>query len=109
MLATMAKRRPRHSEALKLPYEVYVHINGGSERCGICGRPGKTRRLHRDHDHVTGMPRGLLCYRCNRTLAFFVTIEWLTNAIAYLTNALTHGPEARRAYEAGELELEPID
>ena len=105
----MPRRKPKHSEALKLPYEVYVYVNGGSELCGICGRPGKTRRLHRDHDHRTGIPRGLLCYRCNRTLAFYVTIEWLERAIVYLRNALTHGPEARAKYEAGELGVEPID
>jgi hypothetical protein len=110
MLASMAKRRPRHAEALKLPYEVYVAINGGVETCGICGRPGKTRRLHRDHDHRTGMPRGLLCFRCNRILAYFIDIPWLEAAIIYLHNALTHGPSARDKYEAEGIDaFEPVD
>lgn len=40
-------------------------IQGG--RCGICRRelvPG--RSTHADHDHDTGLLRGLLCNGCNR-------------------------------------------
>lgn len=102
------RRRPRHADALKLPYEVYVDVNGGSELCGICGRPGKTRRLHRDHDHQTGEPRGLLCYRCNLVLRAYVTLEWLLAAVAYVERGLKRGPEARARYEAGEA-FEPVD
>ena len=37
--------------------------------CAICGqpRPGE-RTLHIDHDHETGVIRGLLCFRCNNAL-----------------------------------------
>jgi hypothetical protein len=73
--------------ALKIPYEVYIEINGG-EHCGICGRkPLPHRRLDRDHDHRTGKPRGLLCHSCNRTLKHSVTISWMWAAIAYLRRA----------------------
>jgi Recombination endonuclease VII len=39
-------------------------------RCAICDRapnPG-ARRLAIDHDHASGVVRGLLCYRCNSAL-----------------------------------------
>jgi hypothetical protein len=36
--------------------------------CAICPRPPTTTRLHVDHDHKTGLIRGLLCWWCNRKL-----------------------------------------
>ena len=78
-----AKRRPKHLKALETPYEVYAAMNGG-EFCAICGALPKTRRLHRDHDHHTGLPRGLLCARCNRALPSWITSAWLLKAVAYL-------------------------
>jgi len=76
-------RKPKHLDALKIPYEEYVVLNGG-ESCGICGSKAATRRLHRDHDHRTGQPRGLLCFRCNRNLPTYATADWLRAAVAYL-------------------------
>lgn len=35
--------------------------------CDICGREGQ----HVDHDHLTGMHRGLLCRTCNVGLGYF--------------------------------------
>jgi hypothetical protein len=77
------RRRPAHLKALDLPYEAYVELNG-SETCGICGDVGKTRKLHRDHDHRTGKPRGLLCFRDNAALRPYMTLEWIEAAAAYL-------------------------
>jgi len=50
-------------------YDTLVEVQGG--RCAICreaptGRNRNERRLHVDHDHVTGRVRGLLCLMCNR-------------------------------------------
>jgi hypothetical protein len=52
-------------------YNELVEIQAG--RCKICGRTAEEAkerhgRLHVDHDHQTGVVRGLLCSRCNRTL-----------------------------------------
>lgn len=48
-------------------YEEMVHEQ--DNRCAICERDmsGGVGR-HVDHDHATGMVRGLLCVRCNTTL-----------------------------------------
>jgi hypothetical protein len=81
------RRRPAHLKALELPYEAYVVLNGGREVCGICEAPPKARRLHRDHDHRTGRPRALLCFRCNAALRPYMTLEWLERAAAYLRKA----------------------
>lgn len=36
-------------------------------RCGICGAPEREGdRLELDHDHDSGMVRGLLCGQCNK-------------------------------------------
>lgn len=82
-----AKRRPAHMAALDQPYEVYVALNGGVERCGICGAEQGVKRLHRDHDHRTGRPRGLLCFRCNAALRPYMTLEWLQGALDYVERA----------------------
>ena len=45
-------------------YDQMLEAQGG--RCAVCRRlPGKTR-LNVDHDHKTGLVRGLLCWTCNR-------------------------------------------
>jgi len=78
------KRRPKHMVALIVPYEEYIQLNGG-EICGVCLTPGSgRRRLDRDHDHKTGLPRGLLHPRCNRALPSWVTAVWLRAAADYL-------------------------
>jgi hypothetical protein len=87
------RRRPKHMAALDLPYEAYVELNGG-EHCGICGtvrKPGGNR-LHRDHDHRTGLARGILCFRCNAALRPYMTLVWLRAAVKYVERA---GPDVR--------------
>ena len=35
-------------------------------RCAVCNVSLEHHKIHVDHDHVTGLVRGLLCWRCNR-------------------------------------------
>jgi hypothetical protein len=71
--------------ALDQDYAYYLQISGGKEVCQICGRPpSRNRRLDRDHDHKTGVPRGLLCVKCNRALPDWCSPEWLEAAADYL-------------------------
>lgn len=47
-------------------YEALYRDQGGV--CAFCGGVPRERRLAIDHDHETGLPRGLLCLRCNTML-----------------------------------------
>ena len=56
-------------------------------RCAICrtDTPGGVGDWHVDHDHATGVVRGLLCNSCNIALGLFRDDEaLLTAALAYL-------------------------
>lgn len=61
--------------------------------CDICHRPetakrnGAVRLLNKDHDHITGEWRGLLCSRCNQAIGMFNdNVALLQRAIEYLQN-----------------------
>lgn len=45
---------------------------------------GKIKALHTDHDHRSGLTRGILCSSCNRRIPSWMTIEWLEDALAYM-------------------------
>ena len=52
-------------------------------RCAICKK--HTEPLHVDHDHSTGLVRGLLCHKCNAGIGLLEdNIETLESAIVYL-------------------------
>ncbi len=56
--------------------------------CLICLKDEKQtfRQLAVDHDHITGMVRGLLCHDCNRAIGFLKDdVEYLKRAIRYLS------------------------
>ena len=53
--------------------------------CAICGLPETDKRFCVDHNHKTGVVRGLLCANCNKGLGhFFDSIESLEKAKSYL-------------------------
>jgi len=53
--------------------------------CAICRRPPGAKRLHVDHEHGTGVVRGLLCVSCNMKLGVLEKREWRGSAEAYLS------------------------
>lgn len=53
-----------------------------NNKCLICC---KVKKLVVDHDHNTGLVRGLLCDTCNRGIGYLKEeVEILRNAIKYL-------------------------
>lgn len=97
----LPKRRvPKHALTLRdQTYADYVQVNGeihgdsilqtglyvDDEACGVCGKHRNDHRRHdRDHDHRTGLARGLACVRCNRELLRNSTLEEARAVVAYL-------------------------
>jgi hypothetical protein len=50
-------------------YDKVLQFQDG--KCAICCQPPKRLRLAVDHDHKTGLIRGLLCPWCNRAIGQF--------------------------------------
>ena len=94
------RRVPKHARTLRDdPYAVYEAVNlelhgpafGGEwtpDCCGVCGKPPSTsRHMDRDHDHITGLPRGLACpgnQGCNALMPKQLTLERARAIVAYL-------------------------
>lgn len=75
--------------------EYDVMLAAQNSKCAICDsefagltRSGNNARLSVDHEHDTGIVRGLLCKRCNMGLGYFGdSPELLNKAIAYLNKS----------------------
>ena len=68
-------------------YDTMLKQQGG---CAICGKLADTdgKQLAVDHDHATGLVRGLLCTRCNRAIGAFEDSPYLLERAAdYLRKA----------------------
>ena len=78
------KRLEREFGITLVDYDQMLAAQGGG--CAICGGLSSDgRRLAVDHDHATGVVRGLLCADCNRGLGIFDDDpECLQAAISYL-------------------------
>lgn len=89
------KRLENRKNTLKYNYglttEQYDAMSlGQGGVCAICSEPprvGFNKRLHVDHDHVTGKVRGLLCMHCNHSIERVEKCPgWATKAEAYLAS-----------------------
>lgn len=83
-------------------YRLILYEQRG--RCGACNRQQSEfkTRLAVDHDHRTGVVRGLLCYHCNRWVIGKHRPEKIIGAAEYLLAWPAHkvlGPGMRRVPE----------
>jgi hypothetical protein len=86
--STAEARRARlkaHFDITPEEYDAILAHQGGG--CGICGKPPKAgKRLAVDHDHQTGLVRGLLDFYCNKRVLGARNAEVLIKTAAYVTD-----------------------
>lgn len=89
-----APRVPKHAKTIQ--GDTYDHYKQVAEKlhgitdesCCVCGRPrAQAIRHHRDHDHVTGDPRGIACFQCNNMMPRSLTLDMARAIVAYLERA----------------------
>ena len=83
----------QHYKIRQTEYAAILTAQGGV--CAICGGPETRKKrdgtlvdMAVDHDHKTGMVRGLLCAKCNHGLGDFKdNTDVMAKAVAYLRRA----------------------
>jgi hypothetical protein len=64
-----------------------------TKNCHLCNRLLKNKKVCIDHDHQTGLVRGILCSSCNISLGVFGdNIEGIMKVVDYLKNPPMQGP-----------------
>lgn len=90
------KRNPEKARGylLKRKYGLSVEVvreilSVQQHRCAICTRPLNLLKTgHVDHDHKTGVVRGILCGSCNRAIGLLQDDPFIiSEAAAYLENS----------------------
>lgn len=74
------------SNGLTLTYEKYLSmLNQQGYMCPVCGDKLTNKNGHPDHDHKTGLVRGILCKKCNCALGLLGDdLMIVTKATEYL-------------------------
>lgn len=71
-------------------FEIILRSQGGV--CALCEEKltktgknkGKPKPLNVDHDHKSGLTRGILCVGCNRKIPEWMTLAWIERVAKYL-------------------------
>lgn len=94
------RRPPKHvpKHAIVMRDNGYGHfrdvneaIHGAGDNCGVCGAvPKDSRNMQREHDHVSGLARGLACWRCNRLMPKQFDLQTARAIVAYLERVETY-------------------
>lgn len=96
LYATSQKYRDKQKnnkllKAYSITLKQYQEFSAAfDDQCHICSKPCPSKKsLAVDHDHSTGLIRGLLCINCNKGLGNFKdNIELFKKAIQYLEDAV---------------------
>jgi hypothetical protein len=82
------RRRKNLMQRFKMSVEDYASmLESQDNKCSICGKEyiSGSKRFAVDHDHSTGLVRGILCSRCNTAIGQFEdNVVLLEGAISYL-------------------------
>jgi len=93
--ARVKRRESRDSRTYTFPpgYDRARLEKLQARRCAGCGSKQQSQALSLDHDHGSGLVRGLLCDRCNHDLlgAGFDSVRILANLLFYFQHPPTSG------------------
>jgi len=90
------RRRACSTYGLTIAQYDLLHSRGQCDICGSAHAGHRGRSLFIDHDHTTGVIRGLLCEACNSGLSKCNdSIEPLLRYLAYLQTPLTAPPASK--------------
>jgi hypothetical protein len=109
---TRRARRSKHNTHLKKTYGITIEdydklLASQGGKCAICRGGTSKRHFAVDHNHKSGVIRGLLCARCNTALARFMdNITNLRRAVKYMK---ADGAKVTRILEDSSLEPEVPD
>lgn len=98
-----AEQGIKQADGSFLDWDTYQSVLFYQEnRCALCGVSGVWTMLTADHDHKTGMFRGVLCFDCNHhALAIYEkTGKWKDAAHEALMRIYLEDPPYTKAFDS---------